>query len=94
MVAGYTSLGKERRAKYPPHILCQQAFSDCIVIQDHSQFMLLPHLLRRLCFFVVAFPLGLRGLDGYLVGGLDGYLVGFGFPGFFLLPPHLHDRRC
>ena len=86
MVAGYTSLGKERRAKYPPHILCQQAFSDCIVIQDHSQFMLLPHLLRRLCFFVVAFPLGLRGLGGYQAG--------VGFPGFFLRRPDMEDRRC
>ena len=31
MVAGYTSLGKERRAKPPPHILCNNAILDSMI---------------------------------------------------------------
>ena len=70
----------------------EQTLIDWLLIQDHSQFMLLPQLLRRLCFFVVAYPRGLRGLDGSAVC--------FGLQGVSSRPlllehyVHLHDRRC
>ena len=57
----------------------QQTFIDWLLIQDHSQFMLLLQLLRRLCCFVVAYPRWLRRLCWRLLLRLE---------------HHLHKRRC